>query len=211
MPPNGFSIPPPMPAPSNSSLPPLPLGVDLPPGLSCPDAISRTLNTLPPTQLLDVLSQMKTLTSTDPAKATELLHQAPQLSYAIFQALLLMGLVSTDALSSVVEAATTAPPPVPIPQQNYPVPPPGSYPPGFPPPPSHMSGQLGTQMGTPPIQGHAYPPPPPPQQRPPPQQAPLSDTDALMQQVLAMPQDVIDSLPPADRAQIMALRASYGR
>jgi cleavage stimulation factor subunit 2 len=66
-------------------------------------------------------------------------------------------------------------------------------------------------MGTPPIQGHAYPPPPPPQQRPPPQQAPLSDTDALMQQVLAMPQDVIDSLPPADRAQIMALRASYGR
>lgn len=89
---------------NSSSLPPLPAGADLPPGLTCPDAISRTLNTLPPAQLLDVLSQMKTLATTDPAKATELLSQAPQLSFAIFQALLIMGLVSSDALSSVVEA-----------------------------------------------------------------------------------------------------------
>jgi cleavage stimulation factor subunit 2 len=33
----------------------------------------------------------------------------------------------------------------------------------------------------------------------------------LMAQVMAMPQEVIDSLPPADRAQLLALRASYGR
>jgi hypothetical protein len=110
-------IPPPPPQ-NNSSLPPLPIGADLPPGLSCPDAISRTLNTLPPAQLLDILSQMKTLTTTDPAKATELLRQAPQLSYAIFQALLLMGLVTTTTklwsstrrrcLSSGFPAAATA-------------------------------------------------------------------------------------------------------
>jgi cleavage stimulation factor subunit 2 len=215
MPSNGVPIPPPN--NPNSSIPPLPLGVDLPPGLNCPDAISRTLNTLPPAQLLDVLSQMKTLATTDAAKATELLHQAPQLSYAIFQALLLMGLVSTEALGSVVEAASTAPP-IPPPQQQqqaYPVPAPGNYPPGFPPPPPHMSGQLGMQMGTPPVQGQGlYPPPPPLQRAPPPQQQQaqaLPDTDALMQQVLAMPQELIDSLPPGDRAQIMALRASYGR
>jgi cleavage stimulation factor subunit 2 len=197
--------------PQNSSLPPLPVGVDLPAGLSCPDAISRTLNTLPPAQLLDVLSQMKTLASTDPAKATELLHQAPQLSYAIFQALLLMGLVSTEALSSVVSEAASAPPPVVA--QQYP-PPPVNYPPGFPPPPPHMSGQLAMPMGTPPVQGHGLYPPPPPQQRAPAPQPPpqaLPDTEALMAQVLAMPQDVIDSLPPADRAQLLALRASYGR
>src|SRR4051812_12763072 len=153
---------------NNSSIPPLPTGIDLPPGLTCPDAISRTLNTLPPAQLLDVLSQMKTLTSTDAAKATELLHQAPQLSYAIFQALLLMGLVSTEALSSVVEAASAPTPQVqPIVQQNvqqsYPVQQQSNsgYPPGFPPPPPHMSGQLGMQIGTPPVQGqHLYPPPP---------------------------------------------------
>lgn len=198
-----------IPPPQSSSLPPLPTGIDLPPGLTCPDAISRTLNTLPPSQLLDVLSQMKTLATTDPLKATELLHQAPQLSYAIFQALLLMGLVSTEALSSVVSEASAPPP---VNPQYPPAPVPGSYPPGFPPPPPHMSGQLGVQMGTPPVSGHGYPPPPP-QRAPPPQQAQqaLPDTEALMAQVLAMPQEVIDSLPPADRAQLLALRASYGR
>ena len=154
---------------------------------------------------------MKTLTTTDPAKAAELLQQAPQLSYAIFQALLLMGLVSTDALSSVVEAAAAQP----APPQGYGVPPQGAYPPGFPPPPPHMSGQLGIQMGTAPVQGHGSYPPPPMQHRVPPAQQPVPqavpDSDALMQQVLAMPQELIDSLPPADRAQLMALRASYGR
>ncbi|KUJ18674.1 uncharacterized protein LY89DRAFT_643085 [Mollisia scopiformis] len=200
----------------NSSIPPLPAGADLPAGLTCPDAISRTLNTLPAEQLLDVLSQMKTLATTDAAKATELLHQAPQLSYAIFQALLLMGLVSTEALSSVVEQAS-APPPLLTPQQQqaYQAPTPSNYPPGYPPPPPHMSGQMGIQMGTPPVQNQGLYPPPPQQRAPPPQQqAPqqnLADTDALMQQVLAMPQEVIDSLPPADRAQLLALRASFGR
>jgi cleavage stimulation factor subunit 2 len=155
---------------------------------------------------------MKSLTTSDPAKATELLQQAPQLSYAIFQALLLMGLVSTDALSSVVEAAAAQPAP---PQQGYGAPPTGYYPPGFPPPPLHMSGQMGIPMGTPPVQGHGSYPPPPMQHRAPPAQQPapqaVPDSDALMQQVLAMPQELIDSLPPADRAQLMALRASYGR
>jgi cleavage stimulation factor subunit 2 len=200
---------------SNSSIPPLPVGIDLPAGLTCPDSISRTLNTLPPAQLLDVLSQMKTLATTDAARATELLRQAPQLSYAIFQALLLMGLVSTEALTSVVEAAS-APPLVqhqPLQQQGYPIPPPGTYPPGFPPPPPHMGAQMGMQRGTPPVQSQGLYPPPPPPQRPPPQQQPqpnLQDTDALIQQVLAMSQDVIDQLPPEERGQLMALRAQYG-
>lgn len=201
---NGYPPPPPLAQQATSTLPPLPLGVDLPPGLSCPDAISRTLNTLPPAQLLDVLSQMKTLATTDPSKAIELLNQAPQLSYAIFQALLLMGLVSTEALTSVVEAATTAPipAPVPTPQQQYSAP--GGFGTGYPPPP-HMAS------GTPPVgrQG-AYPAPPPPQP-PAVQQQQLPDTEALVQQVLAMSQEVVDSLPPAEREQIMALRQAYGR
>ena len=37
-----------------SALPPLPPGVDLPPNLRATDAISQTLSTLPPPQLLDV-------------------------------------------------------------------------------------------------------------------------------------------------------------
>lgn len=111
---NGHSQPA---APGTGSLPPLPPGVDLQPGLTCPDAISKTLSTLPAPQLLDILSQMKGLVMGDPAKATELLKQAPQLSYAIFQALLLMGLVDTTVLASVVEQASQSsqPPPQPVP------------------------------------------------------------------------------------------------
>lgn len=85
-------------------LPPLPPGKELPPGVTCTDAISRTLNTLPPAQLLDVLQQMKALATHEPGRAAQLLTEAPQLSYAVFQALLLLGLVSPEAINSVVEA-----------------------------------------------------------------------------------------------------------
>ncbi|KAI9736829.1 MAG: hypothetical protein M1818_005880 [Claussenomyces sp. TS43310] len=213
LPSNGFPVPQPA-SSQNGSLPQLPQGIDLPPGLTCPDAISRTLNTLPPAQLLDVLSQMKALVSADQAKATELLRQAPQLSYAIFQALLLMGLVSTEALGSVVQAASAPPPaavaPVPVPQQ---------YPPPMPTQAAFAPGYI----GTPPVHGLAYPPPPPQQQpqqqyQPPRAQPPAPaqpapaaglDTDALVQQVMSMPQSVIDALKPDERAQILTLRATF--
>ncbi|KAI1004499.1 hypothetical protein K3495_g3712 [Podosphaera aphanis] len=193
---------------NGSSIPPLPLGVDVPAGLSCPDAISRTLNTLPPQQLLDVLSQMKTLAITDASKATELLHQAPQLSYAIFQALLLMNLISTEALGSVVEQAAAAAPPnnqaiPPQPQapQLYGAPQQNTYPQSYHQPPQQV-------YGVPPVRASPAIQQAPPQQQP----APTTlDTDQLMQQVLAMPQEVIDSLPAAERNQLLALRASYGR
>lgn len=216
---NGIPVPPPLILPQSTTLPPLPTGIDLPPGLTCPDAISRTLNTLPPAQLLDVLSQMKTLVSTDQAQATELLRQAPQLSYAIFQALLLMGLVSTEALSTVVEQATAIPaPPVPVqaqasqgyPPMPLPIPGQGGFPGGFPPPPPHMGG-----IGTPPV-GIPYPPPPqqyqaPQQQRAaPPQPASDPATEALIAQVMSMPQSLIDQLPPAEREQLLSLRRSFG-
>ena len=91
--------------PGTNGIGPLPPGVEVPAGLTCHDAISQTLSTLPPPQLLDILSQMKNLVTGDPGKATELLRQAPQLSYAIFQALLLMGLVDSSTMASVVQQA----------------------------------------------------------------------------------------------------------
>ncbi|KAH7027344.1 hinge domain of cleavage stimulation factor subunit 2-domain-containing protein [Microdochium trichocladiopsis] len=170
------------------SLPPLPPGKELPPGVTATDAISRTLNTLPPAQLLDILSQMKSLASTDAARATELLAQAPQLSYAIFQALLLMGLVSPEAISSVVDTSA-APPQMPpaVPPVGYPVPPVPGYP--------------AVPTGTPPV----APPYAPPVAPAPP---PAGDQDALVKQVLSLPQEVIDQLPEAERQQIMTLRAT---
>ena len=183
------------------SLPPLPPGIDLQPNITCPDAISKTLSTLPAPQLLDILSQMKGLVMGDPAKATELLKQAPQLAYAIFQALLLMGLVDTSVLGSVVEQAShPAQPPAQV-APNRPAP--GYQPPvqqpyaQYPP----ISGQM--HAPTPPVHNQLYQPPPAPSL--PPQQQPANQEE-LLHQILNMPQQQIDQLGPADRAQIMAVR-----
>ncbi|KAJ4321193.1 hypothetical protein N0V94_003034 [Neodidymelliopsis sp. IMI 364377] len=178
----------------SSTLGPLPPGVDLPPNLTCPDAISRTLSTLPAPQLLDILSQMKGLVMSDPAKATELLRQAPQLAYAIFQSLLLLNLVDPTMLGALVETAPAAPaPPVQAPPQPQPTPvarPPTNYamPPGYP-------------------QAAPTPPQPQPYAQPPPQaQPPAMDNNALYAQVMALDPAQIAQLPPDQRNQIMQIR-----
>jgi cleavage stimulation factor subunit 2 len=189
---------PPMPMPAVPALPQLPAGVDLPPNLKCTDAISQTLSTLPPQQLLDVLTQMKGLAISDPGRAIELLKQAPQLSYAIFQALILMNLVDPKVLAQVVEQ--TARPPsmagIPPPQQQ----PPQQYS-GFPPP---IPGQ---QFQPPRPQPQSQYAPPPMAQQP---TQPQQNQNDLLQQVLAMDQRTIDSLPPTERLQIMQLRQQMG-
>ncbi|ROW16082.1 hypothetical protein VPNG_01901 [Cytospora leucostoma] len=197
-------------ASAGGPLPPLPPGRELPAGVTCTDAISRTLNTLPPAQLLDILGSMKQLASTDPARATELLNQAPQLSYAIFQALLLMGLVGPEAINSVLEPGSVPAPPPAMP---------GGYPPapvGFP----------GGAANTPPVVAPApYAPPPAavptpvvaaaaPVAAPAPAAAfggvPGQNPDELIQQVLSLPEEVIAQLPEAEKAAILQLRAQYG-
>lgn len=174
-------------------LPSLPPGTELSPNLTCPNAISQTLASLPAPQLLDVLTQMKSLVMADPARATELLRQAPQLAYAIFQALLLMNLVDYSTLGSVVEQAQApqAQPAPQIPQQFQPYP------------------TIPGQMSTPPVHSTPFAPPTnPPQQAAPqqPAQAQVPGQEELLQQVLNMPQATIDALPPAERSQIMLLR-----
>lgn len=172
----------------SSSLPPLPAGKEVPPGVTCTDAISRTLNTLPPPQLLDILGQMKTLASTDPQRATELLQQAPQLTYAVFQSLLLMGLVSPEAIQSVSEPGA-------LPAASF-----SAAMPGYP-----------TANNTPPVIGAPYNPPPAglAQAYGAPAPSAAQDTDALIRQVMELPQAQIDMLPDAERQQILALRASF--
>ncbi|KAI9675195.1 MAG: hypothetical protein M1829_003555 [Trizodia sp. TS-e1964] len=193
------------PAPaSNSSLPPLPPGTDLPPNLTCPDAISRTLATLPPAQLLDILAQMKSMVMADPAKATELLKAAPQLSYAIFQALLLMGLVSTDILTSIVEQSTAGPvrPPVPtqpaLAHQQASI-----YPTGY----SSYGQTIGQIPGANlPAAGRAY-------QQPAAVAAPQTqqiDHNLLLQQILSLSPEVIDAMGPVEKAQVLEVRQKYG-
>jgi len=137
---------------------------------------------------------MKGLVMGDPARATELLRQAPQLSYAIFQALLLMGLVDTSVLGSVVEQASQpAQPPQPQQVPPYMHQPPPQFP--------QIPGQ--GQTSTPPVhnQGYGIPPPAQQSQAPPPQ-----SQEELLKQVMAMSQQQVDALPPNERAQIISLR-----
>ena len=190
-------------APTTMPLPPLPLGIDLPPNLKCTDAISNTLNALPPQQLLEVLAQMKSLAVTDPIRATELLRQAPQLSYAIFQALILMGLVDPKILAQVVEQTTRAQPVVNMAPISLQLQPPQQAYAGYPP----------QTMPNPQI----IPPRPPQPQYQPPQVQQLPSTAAapmsqeeMIRQVLAMDQRTIDSLPPTERIQIIQLRQQLG-
>lgn len=182
-------------APPSSALGPLPPGVDLPPNLTCPDAISRTLSTLPAPQLLDILSQMKGLVMTDPAKATELLRQAPQLAYAIFQSLLLLNLVDPTMLGQLVETGPgpVAPPAHPTPQpQATPV---ARVPAAYPMPPGY------------PPQAVPTPPQMQPYAQPPPQaQPPAMDNSALYAQVMALQPEQIAQLGPEQRNQIMQIR-----
>ena len=214
--PNGY-LQPPIPA-NGAILPPLPPGTDVPQGLTTPDVISKTLTTLPPEQLLGILSEMKGLATTDPVKATELLNRSPQLSYALFQALLLLNLVDSKVLGQVVEQAT-AQPPVPQPQAPPPQQQPqyGQQPPPqfAPPPPPHalpphlqQQPQQLPHMPTPPIQTQPYQQPP--QVRPP--AGAGQSQEELIKMVMAMSQQQIDALQPGEREQVMALRqALMGR
>lgn len=193
-------------APPPDALPQLPPGVQLPAGLNAPDAISQTLAQIEPAQLLDILTQMKGLATTEPARATALLAQAPQLGYAIFQALLLMRLVDTNILSTLIQQAPppSAAPPQQPPQPQY-QPQPAAYPPygalptvpqGFPP----------GYAPTPPTQHQAYPPPP--QAAPAPPQG--QDQMQLMQTVMALTREQIMGLDEGSRNQILALRQQFG-
>lgn len=210
-PPANFGMPPNVPRPDPSALPPMPQGVTLPPGVTAFDAISQTIAKVDTPQLLDFISQLKNLCASNPAQASALLQSAPQLGYAVFQAMLLLGLVDTNIVTQLVQSAAPAAAPQPQHQQppHFPPPqPPQGYPPqppqGYPPQPP---------QGYPPPSHYAAPTPPQPQAyQPPAQQAPQPPPDQanLIQQVLALPRESIMAMDPAARAQIMAIRQQYG-
>lgn len=185
--------------------PALPEGTGLGSHLTAQDAISQTVATIPPLQLLDAMQQMQDLCRTDPDKAIQMLKQAPQLTYAITQILILMKLTDQNTLASVIQQTAAQP-----------APPPGVRP--APPPAQHPPQQTPYQQYAPPPQQYAAPTPPvgmpyqPPQAQPAPQAAPppAADQNALIQQVLAMTREQIDALAPNDRQQIVALRQQLG-
>ncbi|SCV67727.1 BQ2448_5338 [Microbotryum intermedium] len=205
---------------------PLPSGVPLAPGQTASDNITNTLGTMPPGQLLDIMSQMKAMVTASPYEARTLLTTNPQLSYALFQGMLLMNLVDPAVLNKMLPQA--APTPAPTPYGGPPqatgysaAPPQSAY--GGAPPPSAYGASANPPYGD---NGYSQPPPQaaqpgygsaaysygaPQQQAPPaaPTSAPRIDPQqaALIQQVMAMTQEQIDMLPAENRNTIMQIRA----
>lgn len=78
--------------------PPAQIGGPGPPGTNSADAISAVLATMTPQNVFDLVSSMKVLGATEPDRAKAVLNANPQLSYALFQALLMMNLVEPSSL-----------------------------------------------------------------------------------------------------------------
>ncbi|KAH9474802.1 Cleavage stimulation factor subunit 2 [Psilocybe cubensis] len=131
----------------------IPPGITIPKGASALDHISRTLATLPESQVIEVLAQMKAFVITHPDQARTLLIKHPQLAYALFQSLLLNKIVDPNILERMLASSRGSAGPSGAPAQ----PPPNRGPlgPGGMPPP-HMQ-----QQHMPPVPGQ-YPPSMPP-------------------------------------------------
>ena len=83
----------------------LPRGMEIPQGLSATEAISRTVDAIPPAKLGELLGEMHNLAVKDPMRVTELLKQAPQLSYALFEAMAKLGQVDHAQMGRYLEPA----------------------------------------------------------------------------------------------------------
>ncbi|KAG5644666.1 hypothetical protein DXG03_007965 [Asterophora parasitica] len=84
----------------------LPPGVPVANGATSLDYISNTLATMQPSQLMEVLAQMKAFVFTHPDQAKTLLVAHPQLAYALFQALVMNKIVDSAILER-MQAATS--------------------------------------------------------------------------------------------------------
>ncbi len=116
---NGYPIPPPgYGQPPQQYAPPslLPqagaLVTHLPDGVPPQHAIDDTIKTLDPWQMITIIQQMKTLVSSPDPKgqegAAEFLKGAPQVTYALFAALVLYGLVDPQTIGEYVSKSGQA-------------------------------------------------------------------------------------------------------
>ncbi|KAG4083098.1 hypothetical protein H8356DRAFT_1750932 [Neocallimastix lanati (nom. inval.)] len=67
------------------------------------DSIQNTVNMLPQRELLELMSQIKTLVETNPVAARNFLMMNPQFSYAIFQALLTLNIVDPNVIQRILQ------------------------------------------------------------------------------------------------------------
>lgn len=94
----GNAPPPPVPLIPPPSQPQASVPVPGPGPPNPSDTIAAVLGTMTPQNMFDLISSMKVLGANEPDKARAVLNANPQLSYALFQALLMMNLVEPSSL-----------------------------------------------------------------------------------------------------------------
>lgn len=81
----------------------------MPPGASSADAILAVLATMTPQNVFDLITSMKVLGNNEPERAKAVLNEYPHLSYALFQALLMMNLVEPSSLQVQIDCRLFSP------------------------------------------------------------------------------------------------------
>ncbi|KAG9019144.1 hypothetical protein FRB90_005981 [Tulasnella sp. 427] len=197
----------------------LPPGVAIPVGSSALDVITNSLANIPPTQVMDVLGQMKQYIINSPDHARNLLNTHPQLAYAFFQAMLLNNMIDPSTLQRMLASSnqTSAPPPAPA-APTYRAPPPAAPlpPPAAPTQPPYYEG-VGVPPAPPaPTYPASFPPStvprvPAPAAPPAPSAAANipEDQKAMLLQILSLTPEQINALPPTERATVQQLRAQF--
>ncbi|KAK6020594.1 hypothetical protein OSTOST_13746, partial [Ostertagia ostertagi] len=111
-----------------------------------PEAISRTVASLPPEKMFELMKQMKDVVRSNPSEAKQMLVQNPQLAYALLQAQVVMRIVDPQVAIAMLHrepAAST----VPFHQVAFPAQPMAPLPavsqPGYAAPPQQMYARPG--------------------------------------------------------------------
>ncbi|KJH42607.1 hypothetical protein DICVIV_11393 [Dictyocaulus viviparus] len=159
-----------------------------------PEAISRTVASLPPEKMFELMKQMKDVVRSNPSEAKQMLIQNPQLAYALLQTQVVMRIVDPQVAIAMLhrEPAASA---VPFHQLSFPTQPTSTITsaqqPGY-----GLSQQM---YGRP-----ANSQPQPSQQ---PEITPDEQHNAeLLVQVMRLTEAEIAMLPPGDREKVIELR-----
>lgn len=147
------------------------------------DKISQNLQSIPPVQLIELLSTLKQLISTNVSSAQQVFDMSPNIPIAVVQAMILMGLIDINTLTAAIQQQINTPQPVaptplaPVAQISTPQPDP-RWP--------HLSAAAGQKL------------------------AKLDPNEATMiSQVLSLSQNDINNLPPQQRQMVETIRAQY--
>ncbi|VDM80700.1 unnamed protein product [Strongylus vulgaris] len=166
-------------------------------------AISRTVASLPPEKMFELMKQMKDVVRSNPSEAKQMLVQNPQLAYALLQAQVVMRIVDPQVAIAMLHrepAASTVPfHQMPFAGTAGPVAAPVSQG-GFVAPPQQVYGRNPAAPAQVCLYGNAEPP----QQ---PEITPDEQHNAeLLVQVMRLTEAEIAMLPPGDREKVIELR-----